>query len=97
MADQRPGERLCIAGSCLSGFAHPACLGEGMWEPACAHPACVDDDRRQAGHRRVEPYLEALRDLVRRADRKPPIAELWRFAEIDRVQTVMRPYLEALT
>jgi predicted transcriptional regulator of viral defense system len=41
--------------------------------------------------------VEALRDLMRRADRRPPIDELWRFAEIDRVQTVMRPYLEALT
>lgn len=40
--------------------------------------------------------VEALRDLMRRADRPPPIDELWRFAEIDRVQTVMRPYLEAL-
>jgi len=41
--------------------------------------------------------VEALRDLVRRPDRQSPVAELWRFAEIDRVQTVMRPYLEALT
>ncbi|MCI3135383.1 type IV toxin-antitoxin system AbiEi family antitoxin domain-containing protein [Phenylobacterium aquaticum] len=40
--------------------------------------------------------VEALRDLMRRAG-KPPIDEIWRFAEIDRVQTVMRPYLEALT
>lgn len=41
--------------------------------------------------------VEALRDLMRRADKRPPIDELWRFAEIDRVQTVIRPYLEALT
>jgi predicted transcriptional regulator of viral defense system len=41
--------------------------------------------------------VEALRDFMRRSDRPSPVAELWRFAEIDRVQTVMRPYLEALT
>lgn len=41
--------------------------------------------------------VEALRDLTRRPDRRSPAAELWRFAEVDRVQTVMRPYLEALT
>ncbi|RYG01547.1 MAG: transcriptional regulator [Caulobacteraceae bacterium] len=41
--------------------------------------------------------VEALRDLLRRPDRRPPIDELWRFAAIDRVQTVIRPYLEALS
>jgi predicted transcriptional regulator of viral defense system len=41
--------------------------------------------------------VEALRDLVRRSNRPSPVAELWRFAEVDRVQSVMRPYLEALT
>lgn len=41
--------------------------------------------------------VEALRDFMRRSDRRVPIDELWRFAEIDRVQAVMRPYLEALT
>jgi len=39
--------------------------------------------------------LEALRDALRK---KRAIAdEIWRFAEIDRVATVMRPYLEAIT
>jgi predicted transcriptional regulator of viral defense system len=41
--------------------------------------------------------VEALRDLMRRSKRRSAVAELWRFAEIDRVQTVMRPYLEALS
>lgn len=40
--------------------------------------------------------VEALRDLVRKPGRRLDIDELWRLAEIDRVQTVMRPYLEAL-
>jgi len=39
--------------------------------------------------------VEALRDLFARS-RRPPIDDLWRYAEVDRVQTVIRPYLEAL-
>lgn len=38
--------------------------------------------------------VEALRDGRRR--RRATVDELWRFAEIDRVQNVMRPYLEAV-
>jgi len=41
--------------------------------------------------------VEALRDLMRRPSRRPPVSELWRFAKIDRVQSVMQPYLEALS
>jgi hypothetical protein len=39
--------------------------------------------------------VEALRNLFDRS-RRPPIDDLWRYAEVDRVQTVIRPYLEAL-
>jgi predicted transcriptional regulator of viral defense system len=38
--------------------------------------------------------LEALREAKR--SRKVPAEELWRYAKIDRVANVMRPYLEAL-
>ena len=38
--------------------------------------------------------LEALRDA--RRSRKASMDDLWRFAKINRVDTVMRPYLEAL-
>jgi len=38
--------------------------------------------------------LEALRE-ARRA-RRATIDELWKFAQVDRVVNVMRPYLEAL-
>jgi predicted transcriptional regulator of viral defense system len=41
----------------------------------------------------VDIAIEALRDYLRRRNRK--IDTLWRYAEIDRVQTVIRPYLEA--
>lgn len=39
--------------------------------------------------------LEALRDV--RRERRATMADLWRYAEIDRVANVMRPYLESLT
>lgn len=44
----------------------------------------------------VDLAVEALRDLMQRSP-MPPIDELWRYAKIDRVQSVIRPYLESLT
>lgn len=41
----------------------------------------------------VDVAVEALRDYVRRRNRN--IDALWRYAGINRLQTVMRPYLEA--
>ncbi len=38
--------------------------------------------------------IEALRDCLRK--RAATVDDLWRFAGVDRVQNVMRPYLEAL-
>ncbi|HKT52968.1 MAG TPA: hypothetical protein VJP88_00840 [Caulobacteraceae bacterium] len=43
----------------------------------------------------VDVAVEALRDLLARS-RRASIDDLWRHAEVDRVQTVIRPYLEAL-
>ncbi|CAN7570771.1 type IV toxin-antitoxin system AbiEi family antitoxin domain-containing protein [Phyllobacterium sp. LjRoot231] len=40
--------------------------------------------------------IEALRDLVKSRKGRAGLNELWRYAEIDRVQTVMRPYIEAM-
>ena len=40
--------------------------------------------------------IEALRDLMKRPDRFGQLPRLRRYAEIDRVQRVMQPYLEAL-
>lgn len=45
----------------------------------------------------VDVAVEALRDLMRRFPKRPPIEELWHYAQLDRVQSVIRPYLEALT
>jgi len=44
----------------------------------------------------VDVAVEALRDLMKLSPRRPPLDDLWRYAQIDRVQQVMRPYLEAL-
>ncbi len=38
--------------------------------------------------------IEALRDCI--SDRHATVDDLWRFAAIDRVQNVMRPYLQAI-
>ena len=38
--------------------------------------------------------LEALREC--RRERRATMDELWHYAEVDRVSTVMRPYLEAM-
>ncbi|MBT3497505.1 MAG: transcriptional regulator, partial [Gemmatimonadales bacterium] len=38
--------------------------------------------------------LEALRETIR--GRRATIDEVWRYARVDRVQKVLRPYLEAL-
>lgn len=43
----------------------------------------------------VDVAVEALRDLFARS-RQSPINDLWRYAEVNRVQAVIRPYLEAL-
>jgi len=43
----------------------------------------------------LAPALDALRDCLRK--QKCPMDELWRFAIVCRVETVIRPYLEALS
>jgi predicted transcriptional regulator of viral defense system len=46
--------------------------------------------RSQVG---LDVAIEALRDCIR--TRRAAVDDLWRFAAIDRVQNVMRPYIEA--
>ncbi len=43
----------------------------------------------------LEVALEALREC--RRERRATLDELWHFAAVDKVSTVMRPYLEAVT
>jgi len=41
--------------------------------------------------------VEALRDFMKSSKGRRQLNDLWAYAEIDRVQKVIRPYLEALT
>lgn len=50
--------------------------------------------RRRVG---LDVALEALQDFMKDSARRRQRDELWRYAEIDRVQTVIHPYLEALS
>lgn len=43
----------------------------------------------------IDVAIEALRDFVKTRPR-PDLARIYRYAEIDRVQSVIRPYLEAI-
>ena len=40
--------------------------------------------------------IGALRDFTKSRNERNGLNELWRYAEIDRVQTVIRPYVEAM-
>ncbi len=48
--------------------------------------------RRKIG---LDVAMEALRDAVR--SRKTTVDEIWRAAEVCRIQTVMGPYMDALS
>jgi predicted transcriptional regulator of viral defense system len=69
---------------------------DGVSVPITAPAKTVADCFKYRNKIGVDVAVEALQDLFRRSARRPPIDELWRYAEIDRVQTVIRPYLEAL-
>lgn len=43
---------------------------------------------------RADVALEALKDAL--SQKQATVADIWRFAEIERVNKVMRPYLEVL-
>jgi predicted transcriptional regulator of viral defense system len=49
--------------------------------------------RNKIGH---DVAIEALRDLLKSRKGRARLDELWRYAKIDRVQSVMRPYIEAI-
>jgi predicted transcriptional regulator of viral defense system len=40
--------------------------------------------------------IEALRDLLKTRKGRAELAELWQYARIDRVQAIIRPYVEAM-
>lgn len=68
---------------------------DGVPVPITAAAKTVADCFKYRNKIGVDVAVEALRDLLARS-RCAPIDDLWRYAEVDRVQTVIRPYLEAL-
>jgi predicted transcriptional regulator of viral defense system len=68
---------------------------DGVSVPITSPAKTVADCFKYRNKIGVDVAVEALRDLFGRP-RRPPIDDLWRYAEVDRVQTVIRPYLEAL-
>lgn len=68
---------------------------DGVPVPITAPAKTVADCFKYRNKIGVDVAVEALRDLFARS-RKPPIDDLWRYAEVNRVQAVIRPYLEAL-
>lgn len=71
-------------------------LIDGVSVPITTPAKTVADCFKYRNKIGVDVAVEALRDLLTRS-RQPPIDDLWRYAEVDRVQAVIRPYLEALT
>jgi predicted transcriptional regulator of viral defense system len=69
---------------------------EGVPVPITSPAKTVADCFKYRNKVGVDVAVEALQDLFRRAARRPPIDEVWRYAGVDRVQTVIRPYMEAL-
>ena len=68
---------------------------DGVPVPITSRAKTVADCFKYRNKIGVDIAVEALRDLFARS-RRARIDNLWRYAEVDRVQTVIRPYLEAL-
>ena len=68
---------------------------DGVSVPITSRAKTVADCFKYRNKIGADVAVEALRDLFARS-RRPPIDDLWRYAEVDRVRTVIRPYLEAL-
>ena len=77
--------------SMTSGVAHHTI--ERVSVPITVPGKTVADCFKYRNKVGLDVAIEALRDCVRR--RRATVDELWRYAAIDRVQNVMRPYLEA--
>ena len=82
--------------------AHEAVLTAGVERytiervdiPIYAAAKTVADCFKHRNKLGIDVAVEALRDCLRQ--RTCPVDDLWRYAQVCRVQNVMRPYLEAL-
>ena len=69
---------------------------DGVPVPITSQAKTVADCFKYRNKIGLDVAIEALRDLIRSRKGPAGLNELWKFAEIDRVQTVIRPYVEAM-
>jgi predicted transcriptional regulator of viral defense system len=69
---------------------------DGVPVPITSPAKTVADCFKHRNKIGLDVAIEALRDLLRSRQGRTRLDELWRYAEIDRVQSVMRPYIEAM-
>lgn len=69
---------------------------DGVSVPITSPAKTVADCFKHRNKIGLDVAIEALRDLIKSRKGRAGLNELWRYAEIDRVQTVMRPYIEAM-
>lgn len=69
-------------------------LVDGVRVPITSPAKTVADCFKYRNQVGLDVAMEALRDALRR--KKATADDIWRYAEIDRVATVMKPYLEAI-
>lgn len=72
-------------------------LIDGVETPITDPAKTVADCFKHRNRIGLDVAIEALRDFMKRRDLRAQLPRLRHYAEIDRVQTVMRPYLEAMT
>jgi predicted transcriptional regulator of viral defense system len=69
---------------------------DGVPVPITSPEKTVADCFKHRNKIGLDVAIEALRDLSKSWKGQDGLNRLWRYAEIDRVQTVMRPYIEAM-
>jgi predicted transcriptional regulator of viral defense system len=69
---------------------------DGVPVPITSAAKTVADCFKHRNKIGLDVAIEALRDFMRSRNGRPELNELWRYAEIDRVDRVMRPYIEAM-
>ena len=92
--DYPPLRIVRFSGSVLSGGVEEHKTSDGLVN-VYGIAKTVADCFRSRNKIGLEVALEALREC--RRERRATLDELWHFAAVDKVSTVMRPYLEALT
>jgi predicted transcriptional regulator of viral defense system len=69
---------------------------DGVPVPVTSPAKTIADCFKHRNKIGLDVAIEALRDLLKSPKGRAGLDELWRYARIDRVQNVMRPYIEAL-